>query len=355
VGTSQSTTQTQEQLNHDDLWASASRMVDRAPSLDALRAHRLQFVALGLWRKQNRPIPENLLHEARNAALMTVAAPALLKRARDAYDGGLMLMKGAEVACAYPDPSMRYFRDLDLVAEDAPAAQAALIKAGFAEVAASHDFSKDDHLCPLAWPGLPLLVEVHRQPSSPTYLITPSAEEVLALAGPSATGIDGLLAPTPAAHAVLLVAHSWTHLPLGRASDLLDVLAVLPVGERAEADALAQRWGWERMWRATMAAADTVLEGMPPTGPLRTWARHLPAIREPSVFGSHVAQLLAPVVALEPTDAVRGIKWALRDLLGPGPDERWLAKLHRTTRALSNPMQSKSQHDRRVGRNPWSR
>lgn len=355
MGTTPSTTDTHAQPNHDDLWAAASRLIDRAPSLDALRAHRLQFLALGLWLEQARPVPESLLDEARSAAVMTVAAPALLKRARDAYDGRLMLMKGAEVAAAYPDPSMRYFRDLDLVAEDAPAAQHALIKAGFAQVQSSHDFSADDHLCPLVWPGLPLLVEVHRQPSSPTYLATPSAEEVLSLAVSSATGVDGLLAPSPAAHAVLLVAHSWTHLPLGRVSDLLDVLAVLPDSERADADALAHQWGWEHMWRSTTAAADALFNGGRPTAPLRTWARHLIEVREPSVLASHLSQLLAPVVALEPARAAHGINWAVRELLGPGPDERWRTKLHRTTRALSNPLQRKSQHDRRVGRNPWGR
>ncbi|HEX3617972.1 MAG TPA: nucleotidyltransferase family protein [Solirubrobacteraceae bacterium] len=355
MGATESTNQIHEQLNHDDLWTSASRLIDRAGSLDALRAHRLQFLALGLWREQGRTIPDSLLDEARTAAMMTVGAPALLKRTRDAYDGDLMLMKGAEVACAYPEPSMRYFRDLDLVADDAPAAQRALIKAGFAEVAASHDFSQDDHLCPLSWPGLPLLVEVHRQPSSPTYLSTLSAEEVLSFAGPSATGIDGLLAPKPAAHAVLLVAHSWTHLPLGRVSDLLDVLAVLPASDRAEADALALRWGWERMWRVTLATADAILDNSAPTIPLRTWASHLTDIREPSVLGSHLSQLLAPAVALKPAQAARGISWSVRHQFGPGPDERWLTKLHRVSRALSNPLQSKSQHDRRLGRNPWSR
>jgi hypothetical protein len=244
---------------------------------------------------------------------------------------------------------------VDLIATDPLAAQRALIKAGFTEVASTHDFSADDHLRPLTWPGVPLLVEVHRQPSSPTYLASPSAEEVLALAVPSATGIDGLLAPAPAAHALLLVGHSWTHLPLGRLSDLLDVAAVLPGDARVEADALAQRWGWERMWRMTLATADSLFDGGAPTVPLRTWARQLVAVREPSVLESHLSNLVAPVVALEPAHALRGFGWAVGQLLAPGPDEQWLEKLRRMTRALRNPLQSKSQHDRDVGRNPWSR
>ena len=67
----------------------------------------------------------------------------------------------------------------------------------------------------------------------------------LSLAVPSATGINGLLAPSPAAHALLLAAHAWAHHPLGRIGDLIDVAAVLPADERPAAAALAQRWEWE--------------------------------------------------------------------------------------------------------------
>ena len=39
--------------------------------------------------------------------------PMLLRRARSAYDGRLMLMKGPEAAVHHPHPSDRVFRDLD--------------------------------------------------------------------------------------------------------------------------------------------------------------------------------------------------------------------------------------------------
>ena len=45
-----------------------------------------------------------------------------------------MLIKGAEVAVDYPGPRLRRFGDVDLLASDAAAAQAALLAAGFVEV-----------------------------------------------------------------------------------------------------------------------------------------------------------------------------------------------------------------------------
>ncbi len=39
--------------------------------------------------------------------MISMAAPLLLRRARAAYDGELMLMKGPEVAARYPHPSDR--------------------------------------------------------------------------------------------------------------------------------------------------------------------------------------------------------------------------------------------------------
>ena len=203
--------------DRDDIWARIEELVNRAPSLDALRAHHLQLLAPSLWREQGRIVPQELEDELRFAAKMTVAAPMVLKRARAAYEGRLMLMKGPEVAARYPTPAARRFRDLDLLADEPDVAQRALLDAGFVELQTGHDYSDDQHLCPLVWPGLPLVVELHRRPNCEEYLTPPPRDELMAMAVPSATGVDELLAPAPAAHALLLVAHAWTHLPLGRA------------------------------------------------------------------------------------------------------------------------------------------
>ena len=83
------------------------------------------------------------------------------------------------------------------------------------------------HLRPLAWPELPIVIELHREPNHPTWLTPPATSELLQLTRPSVTGVAGLSAPVPAAHALLLAAHSWAHAPLRRLLDLIDVMVVL--------------------------------------------------------------------------------------------------------------------------------
>ena len=129
--------------------------------------------------------------------------------------GALMLMKGPEVAAHYPVPSDRPFRDLDLMVEDPIAAQNALIAVGFVEYGEPAAYTGLQHLPPLIRPGAPLVVEVHRRPSQPFWLPPVSPESIFRTAVPAATGVPGILAPQPSAHAVLVVAHAWNHEPLG--------------------------------------------------------------------------------------------------------------------------------------------
>ncbi len=85
--------------------------------------------------------------------------------------GALMLMKGPEVAAHYPVPSDRPFRDLDLMVEDPIPAQNAFIAVGFVEYGEPAAYTGLQHLPPLIWPGAPLVVEVHRRPNQPFWLL----------------------------------------------------------------------------------------------------------------------------------------------------------------------------------------
>jgi Uncharacterised nucleotidyltransferase len=344
------------QVAAEGIWARVPGLIDRAPSLDALRAHGLHLMAGSLWRSRGSEVPSVLREEERRAAKRALAGVAVLRQARSLYGGRLMLMKGPEVAARYPEPGTRDFIDIDLLADDADAAQRALVAAGFIDDRyRDRDHSKTQHLDPLAHPGLGLIVEIHRRPNSPRGLAAPGAEELLSLAVPSATGIDGLLAPSPGAHALLLAAHAWAHHPLGRIGDLIDVLAILPPGGRHEAALLARRWGWERMWRTTLSAADALLGSGPEPLALRTWARHLGAVRELSVLDNHVIRLIAPCSALPRRQVPRGVATALRGYADLNPGERWPTKLARTALAVRDAFTNKSQHNRRVGVNPWHR
>jgi Uncharacterised nucleotidyltransferase len=337
------------------IWDRIPGLIDRAPSLEALRAHRLQLLAASLWRSRGDRLPAGLREEERRATMTALAAVAVLRRVRGAYGGRLMLMKGPEVAASYPEPRTRPYSDIDLLADDPAGAQRALLSAGFVPRADARDHSRAQHLDPLIDPELGLLVEIHRRPNCPARLIAPAADELFLLAVPSVTGIDGLHAPSPAAHALLLAAHAWAHHPLGRVGDLIDVAAILPPEERSAAAALARRWGWGRMWQTTQMAADALLGGAPEPRALRTWARHLGTVSELSVLDNHVIRMIAPAFALPPRKVALGIATELRGYAELNPGERWPRKLGRTVIAIRDAFTVKSQHDSRVGLNPWHR
>lgn len=314
------------------MWNRLEQLIAQSSSTAALRTHGLHLFAARQWRAAGRAVPIDLRADEWWAALMAVAAPLLLQRARQAYGGQLMVMKGPEAAAAYPDARMRYYRDLDLLADDPSAAQRALLGFGFVEVGSPYPH----HLPPLAWPGMPLIVEVHRRPNSPSWLEAPSVEELMRLAVPSATRVKGLLAPSPPAHALLLAAHGWAHRPLRRLGDLVDVVAVLDHADRSVAQQLARRWGWDDMWATTVAAADAILGGGPRPLCLSLWARHLRTVREQTVLEYQLLRVVAPVLAMPVSQARRSVSIGLGEVAARDPGESWAAKLRRSRRAMAH-------------------
>ena len=232
--------------------------VDRAPGTVDLSAHGLQSVAGARLRELGRPVPEAVMREEQFAAISALAVPALLQRARAAYDGRLMIMKGAEVALYHRDPALRPYGDVDLLADDADRAQRALLAAGFREVGSPEDEDVGYHLCPLAWPGLPICIELHRRPHWAKGLPQPPVQEIFDAAEPSGLGIEGILAPARHHHALLLAGHSWTHEPLQRLIDLIDIAAVTHGTDRTDVRKLARRWAVSA-WAHDRAGGDGAL------------------------------------------------------------------------------------------------
>jgi Uncharacterised nucleotidyltransferase len=327
--------------------ARVEEIVGSVDNIDALRHHKLELIAARLWREQGRSVPHELRADERRSAVVALTVPEVLRRVRAAYDGSLMLMKGPEVAACYPHPSDRAFCDLDLLADDPVEAYRALIAAGFVEVGDPALYEDAHHLRPLVWPELPLCIELHREVNHPDWLRPPPTLELLELTRPSLTGIDGLRAPVPAAHAVLLAAHGWAHEPLRRLTDLIDVAVALGDEDRDLAAELARRWSLERMWQVTVAAADALLRGERPGLALRTWARHLPTVRERTVLETHLTRWAGPVCGL-PNARLRALGGGTVIFTGaarPRDGEGWIDAMRRTFLAMLNAFHPQSQHE----------
>lgn len=315
----------------NEMWGTVDEIVARAPDVRALRRHGLDLLAARRCRALGLDIDPDLRTAERVAALRLVAVPFVLGRVRAAVDGPLVLMKGPEAARSYAHPGCRPFKDLDILTVDAEAAQAALVRDGFVEIPGG----ADHHMPPLALPGAPVAVELHRAPHYVAGLPVPSLESLLGLTRSSRTGVAGIDGLVPAAHAVLLAVHSWAHAPFERIGHLIDVAAVLAEADRADADDLAERWGCHRLWHATTAAIDALLLRRAEPIPLRTWARHLALAREPTVFESYLARMLAPVWALPASGVVGGVGAELRRTTMPYEEESWADQLSRSRRALA--------------------
>ena len=331
-----------------EFWARVDRLVDRAPRESDLRAHGIHLLAANRFRALGRPLSPELEQDAWTAAVFSLVAPFVLERVRESCSGQLVLMKGPEVALRYPGPALRGFRDLDLLVPDAPEVQRQLVAAGFEPVGLPEKYTAIHHLRPLAYPGLPLLVEVHDRPKWPERLRPPRKEELLEAAVPSSVGIEGIDTLPPAQHALVLAAHAYAHGPVTRLVHAIDVAVMRAEAAPDELTTLARRWEMERLWQTTAAIADSLFaDGRRPLS-LRLWARCLPAVRERTVLESHVEDWLAPFWTYPPRTAARATLASLADEVRPLDDETWRDKLRRAGRAVRHPFARLSDHRREL-------
>ena len=326
------------------MWDRVDGYLARAPSLAALRHHRVELLEARRRRAAGLELGEALLTEETHALADDLAAAPLLARVRAAWDGPLVLVKGPELALDYPAPRLRRFGDLDLLTDDAEGAQAALLAAGFREVFDPDDYAGIHHLRPLWWPGLPLVVELHTRPNWPDGVPAPPIGELLAESVPSRLGVDGVGTLPPAHHAVLLAAHAWSHQPLGRLGNLIDVAVALGRCDPADAAAVARRWRNERLWRTTRAAIRDVLEGGRPAAGAALWARHLRGVRERTVLEWHLHHLLGPAWVLPPARVPAAVARAASTDLRPLAGEPLSRKLRRARLAIGHAGVARSEH-----------
>jgi hypothetical protein len=337
-----------EQPEPAQLWRSVDRLIDRAPSVADLHAHKLHLLAVARYRSLGRAVPDVLSTAAREATLTAFAAPLLLERVRALVDGPLVLLKGPEVAARYPGRALRPYGDLDLLVQDPVRVQRALIADGFTLVGDERLYREIHHLRPLHYPSYPLVIEVHARPKWIDTAPSPRIEELLESAVPAAVGVDGILAPAPAHHALLLAAHSWAHAPLGQLVQLVDVAALRAESSPLELATLARHWQIARLWEVTDAAADALLLDGAKPWPLRVWARNLEAVRHRTVLETHLERWLAGFSVLPFPQACRAVGRALGRDLRPEPGETWDIKAQRTRRAIGNAFVRRPEHDKEL-------
>ena len=218
----------------DPVFSRLDELLDNAPSLHDIEHHRLLLVAARRRRELGLEVPQRMVAAERMAAAGSMAAPVLMAKVRDALDGPMLVMKGAEVAHHYPDPALRSYGDLDLIVPDAERSQQQLLDAGFELCGEAWVYEGIHHLRPLRAPGLPLLVELHHEPKWIDRLEPPAVHELLELGVPAPHLCDGVLVLPPAPHALVMAAHTWGHYPLTPLRDLLDIALVARIADSAE-------------------------------------------------------------------------------------------------------------------------
>lgn len=320
-------------------------------------AHKLGSLAAVRRRAVGKPVLETFAAEARAASVAGLSAAAVLRRVREVADGPLLLLKGPEVAAHYPLHG-RWFGDVDVLTPDASGLHLALREHGFLEVETPFDHSEHHHLAPLRWPVVPFDVEVHATPNSPYGMKAQALGEIVESAVPSVVAVDGVSAPCRLHHAVILAAHAWAHEPLQTLRDLLDVAVLAADESSAELERVAGAWGLGRVWGATQRAIEDVFFGGRRTVALATWARHLAAVRERTVFESHLQAALHPFWGRPPGPALVESLAAIGTDLFPARGEDWDVKLRRIPRAIRDARaprsgraeQGRQQRPRRTGR-----
>jgi hypothetical protein len=332
-----------------DIWKKVDDLIDGAPGYEALRLHGIVPLAVRRYRATGRPLDEDMLQAERLHTFGSLSVPGLLARAREAHDGPIVLFKGPLVSRGYPG-GLRSSVDLDLIVEDAPAAQRDFVRAGFLEIDEPELYEDIHHLRPLRWPALPILnIELHSRAKWPDGLTAPDVSEILAKAVDGETGVDGILAPDRAQHTMLVAAHGWAHSPLRSVRDLLDVAVMADGLDRAELAQLARRWNLGHVWRTTLAALDHLFGDARRPASMRLWAPHLEQVRERTVLESHLEHWVGPFWGMPPRQAFAegggSLLWELKPVNG----EPWRDKLVRTWHAARRSTVARSEHEAQLG------
>lgn len=290
-----------------DLWTGIERHLDTCPRDELLGAQGVHLIAAIQRKAAGRPVPSWMDDAVKIATVNAVIAPRFVREIAGIIDAPTLILKGPELAAAYPTPAMRSYGDLDLLVADPVRAQRRLIEAGFSE-AIDDEVQAPHHLPYLFRAGSPFGVEVHRDPGWLWWMTGPTTEELLAAAVPSATGVAGALALPPAQHAVYASVHAWRHGPLGGLRHLIDVAALADGVDDAELHAVTSRWQARRLWRLTDETIGALfLDRTQRPLALRTWGRNLNTFEQRREWSTWALQAFRRLAADRPSAAAKAM------------------------------------------------
>ena len=144
-----------------------------ASPASVLRVHRVELLEARRRRAAGLELESDLIADETRAAVNEMAVTGLLARDRRRLRRSAAAHEGPGGRRGLRASALRSFGDLDILTDDAPAAQAALIAAGFQEVFDPEIYEDIHHLRPLWWPGLPLVIELHMRPNWPAAIPAP--------------------------------------------------------------------------------------------------------------------------------------------------------------------------------------
>ena len=196
-------------MTDEFVWEAVYRLLDGTSDFEALRAHRLHLLAGRRWRELGEEIPTELAQDERLAAIVALLAPGFsdassvfVTRRSSSTKVRRSPLAIQILSCALASTSTYSWRT--------PSRPDALLAAGLVEVGDPGRYAHSPHGLPLAWPGIPLFVEVHSDPNWPSWLGRPPTAELLDAAVPSALGVEGLKTLAPVHHALIVAVHAWT-------------------------------------------------------------------------------------------------------------------------------------------------
>lgn len=326
-------------------WLAVMRLIERAPSIDGLQAHRLDLIAARHFRSRGLPVPPELAGRELGMEIHLFRVRRTLAEIRSLVEGELVLFKGLALATRYPSAALRPFADIDLLVRDPQGVWDTLRAAGFVvadpdDVPGSHD--DVHHLPPLLDPSLGgIEIEIHRHVSWVPWGTPPTNDEIFRSAKPAEVGVAGILEPAPAHHAVIVAAHSANEVALQRAVDLLDIALLLRECNAGAPAEFASRHGVGRIWRLYQRAVAAELLGALRAMGTRPWTTALRGGQEPSIVGNHVARFATVLWTRDgPLEIIRGLRETTRNEFLPQPGESSGAKRARIRAALARPRSS---------------